>query len=201
MDNESILEEAKRLTSGPRGADYGPPWEDYTKVADMMNALFHKKLKSPFTCADVPRIMILVKLSRDVNRPKRDNPVDIAGYAWCLHECEEHLRALAGIDKQPGGPVGEGAGISTPSPAGSTPASPVPPMPEPGSPRCETRRSGSAFGQCVLYAGHDGDHSYFEYPRCTCDIPGWQHTKNGYIKNYTCPLHNPGGAATLAAMG
>lgn len=177
--NESILEEAIRLTSGPRGADYGPPWEDYTKVAEMMNALFHKKLKSPFTCADVPRIMILIKLSRDVNRPKRDNPVDIAGYAWCLHECEEYLRAMAGMDKQPGAPVGEGAGISTPSPAGSTPAAPA----------------SAGWAECSVAPMIDAT-------RCTCDMPGWRRTgPHGYEKNLTCPLHNPEGATTLAKMG
>jgi len=86
---ESILLEAQRLTHGDRNKDYGHPLDDYTKNAGIINALFAHKLREPFTAADVALIMVGVKLSRQVNRPKRDNMVDAAGYAWVSQACIE----------------------------------------------------------------------------------------------------------------
>lgn len=42
-----------------------------------------------FTDRDVSMMMILVKVARDANKPKRDNLVDIAGYARCAERLEE----------------------------------------------------------------------------------------------------------------
>jgi hypothetical protein len=86
---ESILLEAQRLTHGDRNADYGHPLDDYSKNAGAINALFAHKLRENFTAADVALIMVVVKLSRQVNRPKRDNMVDAAGYAWVANACIE----------------------------------------------------------------------------------------------------------------
>jgi hypothetical protein len=85
--NESILEEAQRLTHGPRASDYGSPLDDYKRTAELASALLSHKLSSPITASEMAMIMICVKLSRQVNKPKRDNMTDAAGYAWVVQEC------------------------------------------------------------------------------------------------------------------
>ena len=78
---ECILDEAKRLVYGDREKDYAHPSEDAARFSGLMNALYAHHLKTPFTPADYGIILILVKLGREVHRHKRDNLVDIAGYA------------------------------------------------------------------------------------------------------------------------
>lgn len=87
---ETILEEANRLVGGARNADYGHPLDDFTRTANMANALFADKLKigHKFTAEDVGKFMCLVKLSREMNCPKRDNLVDLAGYAQTIEMCK-----------------------------------------------------------------------------------------------------------------
>lgn len=86
---ESVLLEAQRLTHGARRADYGPPIDDYARTAAMASGLLRDKLTSPITASEMAMIMVLVKLSRQINAPKRDNMVDAAGYAWVAHSCAE----------------------------------------------------------------------------------------------------------------
>ncbi len=83
----SILEEAQKLTSGDRSRDYGHPLDDYSKVAGMTNALFSSFLKPgvTFRAEHMPMWMELVKLSRELHCPKRDNRVDGCGYWGVIH--------------------------------------------------------------------------------------------------------------------
>ncbi len=80
--HESILQEADSLIHGARRSTYGHPREDYSKVAGMFNALFSGRLKPGglFKPEDIPKIVILMKLSREEHYHKRDNLVDGAGY-------------------------------------------------------------------------------------------------------------------------
>ncbi len=90
---ESILEEAQRLIFGDRRMDYGHPLDDYTRTANMFNAAFADLLKRPFQPEELMIVMIIVKLSRFRNEPKRDSTVDGAGYFGCIGEAgEERLR-------------------------------------------------------------------------------------------------------------
>jgi hypothetical protein len=84
-ETEDILEEAMRLTSGDRQAQYGPPTQDFSRTAAMWTALFGHQ----FEPKDVALAMILLKASRQVHQKKRDNWVDIAGYARCGSICDE----------------------------------------------------------------------------------------------------------------
>jgi hypothetical protein len=84
MSYEPILDEARRLVYGPREHAYDHPRRDFTRTVGMLNALFAAKLREPLTPADFALIMICCKLSREVFRHKRDNVVDIAGYAETL---------------------------------------------------------------------------------------------------------------------
>ena len=76
-------------TVGARRATYGPPKQHFAKTVAAVNAIFSHKLLSPLTEADWAQIMILDKLARHQGTSKSsDTPVDLAGYAACLAECE-----------------------------------------------------------------------------------------------------------------
>lgn len=86
---KSILTEAQGLVHGDRQQDYGHPIDDFTRTAKMWTAL----KGVTFTAEDVAMFMVCVKLSRQVNRPKRDNLVDAAGYCETLRMViDERLR-------------------------------------------------------------------------------------------------------------
>lgn len=90
--SETILEEAQRLIFGDRGADYGHPREDFAKTAKMWTGTLLPKLKEgqEVSAKEVGLCMMQVKISREVNKPKRDNMADAAGYAGCVAMIEEY---------------------------------------------------------------------------------------------------------------
>ena len=78
--DESALQEAQRLVHGDRGDAYGHPIDDYTRTGRMWGAILGVPDIDPRMCA---LMMAAVKLSRETHKPKRDNRVDLAGYAEC----------------------------------------------------------------------------------------------------------------------
>lgn len=73
-----ILDDAMHLTSNDRNKDYGDPADNFAAIANMWSA--YKGIV--FTAHDVAAMMVLVKVARLSTSPaKRDNWVDIAGYA------------------------------------------------------------------------------------------------------------------------
>lgn len=86
---ETILEEAVRITSRDRQDDYGHPRHHFKRTIDAINAIFADRLKRPFEVSDWPLILVLDKVSRQSNKSKRDNLVDIAGYARTAEMLEE----------------------------------------------------------------------------------------------------------------
>ena len=80
---ESVLDEAKRITGGVRHDDYGHPSDDFDRTARMWTGILADRLRdgAEVTVMDVPLCMIAVKLARQAHTHKRDNLVDIAGYA------------------------------------------------------------------------------------------------------------------------
>jgi hypothetical protein len=85
--DESILAEAARIVAGDRQADYGDMRASFGRIATIWSAILDTRV-SP---RDVARCMIALKLSRDLHRPKRDNLVDIAGYAHCAQQLEDDV--------------------------------------------------------------------------------------------------------------
>lgn len=76
----SVLTEAQGLVHGDRNDQYGAPAEEYARTVGMVNAMLGAKLREPMTPEDLAYIMVCLKLSRQINKPKRDSLVDAAGY-------------------------------------------------------------------------------------------------------------------------
>jgi len=74
--DEDPCDEAKRITSGDRNDDYGPPDIDMLRIAKLWSAY----LGTLVTQYDVPQMMTLLKVSREKHATKRDNAVDAIGY-------------------------------------------------------------------------------------------------------------------------
>ena len=73
-----ILMEAAELINGERAQNYGEPEQSFENIA----AHWSTYLGIEITPIDVGMMMILLKVSRNGrNRYKRDNVVDICGYA------------------------------------------------------------------------------------------------------------------------
>lgn len=77
IGSDSILLESHGLVHGDRNEDYGHPIEDFDRTAKLMSAVLGFEVR----IEQVPLLMMCVKLSRQCHAPKRDNLVDIAGYA------------------------------------------------------------------------------------------------------------------------
>ncbi len=86
---EDILDIAARITRGDRQSSYGPPDQDFRRTAEMITAMLRHKLAEgqQFETWEIAQMMILLKLSRLQHSKKRDNVVDIAGYARCMDVC------------------------------------------------------------------------------------------------------------------
>ena len=80
----SILEEAVRIRSGERNTDYGDAVENFRRITEIANAITGLELTSAQCC----KVMIAVKLARELHNHKRDNLVDMCGYADILELIE-----------------------------------------------------------------------------------------------------------------
>lgn len=110
MENEGVLQEAIRITSSDRAQAYGPPEDNFSRIALLQAAWLLIKYGKPETIAtvaaavggsisgekiaisrhDVAIMSIMTKLAREAASSKRDNLVDIAGYARCAARIAGH---------------------------------------------------------------------------------------------------------------
>ena len=83
VPENSVCSEAMEKVYGPRRKHYGHPRKNFAITAELLSGVLHAKLApgKRIDMDDVWRILVCVKLARDVHDPVRDNRVDIAGYA------------------------------------------------------------------------------------------------------------------------
>jgi uncharacterized protein DUF6378 len=86
----TLLNEAAQLITGDRNKSYGSPTQNFQNTADLWNVQFAHLLRdgAKFEAAHVSQAMMQLKLARMIAQPKRDNYLDIAGYAACGWEAE-----------------------------------------------------------------------------------------------------------------
>ena len=80
-EEQTILDEAKAIVEGSRQSDYGDPVESFDKIAKVASMITGGDLTPKDCCA----VMIAVKLVRESFAHKRDNLVDLCGYADLLN--------------------------------------------------------------------------------------------------------------------
>ena len=76
----NILEEANTLIYGERQKEYGSAATSFGKIAKGWEQIFD----CPVSAKQVALAMVWLKTCRELNQKKRDNIVDIAGYAGCI---------------------------------------------------------------------------------------------------------------------
>ena len=84
----SVLLDAYNVVHEERDPEYGPASEDFESLGIIWGTLLSRWLKKhdlPSMPNIPPRVvgnmMIALKINRDVHFPKRDNMIDVAGYA------------------------------------------------------------------------------------------------------------------------
>lgn len=89
---ESICQEAHRIQGGDRQQEYGHPKDNFQDIATLWQGYLSLRQDPEgwgITPEDVAYMMILMKIVRNNHKPKRDNAVDIAGYAQCLGKIQD----------------------------------------------------------------------------------------------------------------
>ena len=83
---KSILSEAEEIVNGSRHSDYGDARESFGRVATIASVMTGKELSPEDCCA----VVMSVKLVRESFKHKRDNLVDLCGYAHIMNELNEN---------------------------------------------------------------------------------------------------------------
>jgi hypothetical protein len=80
--------------------DYGHPYDNFKHTAALLNGYFQRKLKpgEEIEPEDVGMVQILLKISRETNVHKRDNLVDICGYAKTIELSLEERDRRANLE-------------------------------------------------------------------------------------------------------
>lgn len=85
VKKKTILEEAQEAVYSSRAKDYGTVTDNFNTIADLWSTI----LKTKITPMQVGLCMAGVKIARQIYKPKRDNLVDLAGYAATLEKLEK----------------------------------------------------------------------------------------------------------------
>lgn len=94
LKEETVLEEANRIIYGDREKTYGNPSKNFEATAELWNGYLRAKTTEDryagINALDVAHMMILLKMARELHMHKRDNIVDMAGYAGCIQKMEDY---------------------------------------------------------------------------------------------------------------
>ena len=85
-NKQSILSEAEEIVNGSRQSDYGDPVESFERIAKTASMIAGRDLSPNDCCA----VLMAVKLVRESFAHKRDNLVDLCGYAHIMNELNEN---------------------------------------------------------------------------------------------------------------
>jgi|DEB3_MinimDraft_2_1074329.scaffolds.fasta_scaffold00164_10 hypothetical protein len=85
----TILQEADQIAGENRSRDYGHPYTNHTRIAAFWSIQLEQILKRPILPREVALMMIALKLAREIETPKVDNLIDIAGYVKCVAMIDE----------------------------------------------------------------------------------------------------------------
>jgi hypothetical protein len=96
MSPQDMLAQADIVVNGDRRADYGHPIVNHSRTAQYWSAF--KGVE--FTAEDVCWMNVLQKISREGNKPKDDNKVDVMGYVLNAAMVEEARRESAPVQCQ-----------------------------------------------------------------------------------------------------
>lgn len=83
--SKSILEEAAEIRAGVRAADYGDAVENFKRISEIATAISDVEVPPDICCI----VQMATKLARERHKHKRDNLVDLCGYADILHLIRE----------------------------------------------------------------------------------------------------------------
>ena len=83
---KSILSEADLVLNGDRQNDYADPVENFRRISECASSLVGYNISDIDCC----KVLIAVKLMMERNKHKRDNLVDLCGYAEILNRLEEN---------------------------------------------------------------------------------------------------------------
>ena len=81
---KTILEDALHITNGAREESYGSAEDSFGLIARYWSVYLGIELKAH----DIAVMMILLKVARQQYRHKKDNLIDIAGYARLLSKMQ-----------------------------------------------------------------------------------------------------------------
>lgn len=95
---EDHMAEANALVNGDRQVSYGSPFQSYTAQAKIWSGMLADKLRTDLTAEDVVLLLAAMKLRRQAHKPKRDNVVDVHGYALVLAHVEAARERGEGTD-------------------------------------------------------------------------------------------------------
>lgn len=83
-DPASILHEAEKIVMGDRQTQYGTPERSFTDIGIVWSVQLGDWVPgTPIPPHTVALMLAGMKLCREKNKPKRDNRVDLVGYALC----------------------------------------------------------------------------------------------------------------------
>lgn len=85
-DGGSFLQIAESIINGARKEDYGEVDENFHKIAEGWKLILGV---DKITNRQVSHCMIWLKICRDLNTPKDDNIIDIAGYAGLIEKMDK----------------------------------------------------------------------------------------------------------------
>jgi hypothetical protein len=83
------LERAREMVGVSKREAYGPPKVHFGRVAGLWNAYLVAKGSRVIKARDIPAMMVLYKLSREMESHSQDNVVDMAGYAALLEDLQD----------------------------------------------------------------------------------------------------------------